>query len=139
MTNINIIEQQISAINKYLKILKGCQKYSQKKVEKDDLLKGSVERYLYLLTQETINLAEAIISLKDFRRPDTYAETFRILNEEKIISSGLTQKLVEVAKFRNIIAHDYKNIDYAIIYDVLQNGLSDIEKFVKEIKKSLNI
>ncbi len=37
--------------------------------------------------------------------------------------------------FRNIIAHDYKKIDYDIVYDVLQNKLKDIEKFVEEIEK----
>ena len=41
--------------------------------------------------------------------------------------------------FRNILAHDYAEINYDIVYDVLQNKLSDIEEFIQQIKDKLNI
>src|SRR3989344_9034785 len=121
MTTLGIIEQYISAIQKNLKILKGLRKYSQKEIEDNDIIKGATERYLYLITQDSISLAEALIAFKDFRRPDAYAEAFRILREEEMISAALSEKMVQVAKFRNVIANEYKNIDYKIIYDVLQD------------------
>lgn len=138
MTNNFIIESKISSIQKYLQILKEFQDYSQEQLVGDIYLKGSAERYLYLLTQSVLDLAEAIIAFKDFRRPQTYSESFDILQEEKLISSDLTEKLVKMAKFRNVIAHDYQNLDFGIIYDVLQNHLQDIEEFLKQIKNKLN-
>jgi len=51
MTNISVIESKISSIQKYLKILESYKSYSQKQLENDLHLKGSVERYLYLLAQ----------------------------------------------------------------------------------------
>lgn len=138
MTNNFIIESKISSIQKYLKILKGYQSLSQKELENDVTLKGAVERYLYLLTQSVLDMAEAIIAFKDFRRPQTYSESFDILQEEKLISPNLTEKLVRMAKFRNIIAHDYEDLDFGIIYNVLQNHLQDIEEFLKQIKNKLN-
>ncbi|MDP2909816.1 MAG: DUF86 domain-containing protein [bacterium] len=139
MTNFNAIELKISSIRKYLKILKSFKKYSQKEMETNDMIKGAVERYLYLAIQETIGLAEAVVSLKDFRRPEDYGETFEILNEENIISPLLREKMVKMTGFRNIVAHDYKKLDFTIVYDVLQNRLKDIEDFIKQIKKSLNL
>lgn len=79
MTNISVIESKISSIQKYLKILESYKSYSQKQLEDDLHLKGSVERYLYLLAQSVLDMAEAIISFKDFRRPATYSESFDIL------------------------------------------------------------
>jgi uncharacterized protein YutE (UPF0331/DUF86 family) len=35
--------------------------------------------------------------------------------------------------FRNIVAHDYKTLDYDIVYDVLQNRLRSIDTFLKDI------
>ena len=137
MTGKNIIEQQISDIRRYLKILGGLQKYSQKTIEDDPIIKGALERYLYLLAQETIQLGEAVVSLKEFRRPDTYAEVFRILHEHKFITAALAEKLIAMAKFRNFISHDYKKADYKIIYDILQNGLKDAENFLKVVAKKL--
>lgn len=43
-----------------------------------------------------------------------------------------------MARFRNIIAHDYEDLDFGIIYDVLQNHLQDIEDFLLVIKNKLN-
>lgn len=135
MTNLSIIENKISLIKKYLKILERYQNYSQQELEKNIERKGSLERYLYLAIQSTIDLAEAFISFKNFRKPTTFKESFQILEEEKIIDSQLADKLVGMAGFRNIVAHDYEEINYGIVYDILQNRLKDIEEFIASVKK----
>ncbi|MCD6085465.1 DUF86 domain-containing protein [bacterium] len=98
-----------------------------------------VERYLYLDCQSAIDLAEAVIAFKDFRKPTTLSENFYILNEEKIISGVLTEKMIKMTEFRNIVAYDYTKINYEILYDVFQNRLKDFEEFLKEIKEKLRI
>ncbi|OGE64451.1 hypothetical protein A3I48_03445 [Candidatus Daviesbacteria bacterium RIFCSPLOWO2_02_FULL_36_7] len=138
MSNISVVESKASSIQKYLKILKTFQHFPQNKLESDLILKGAVERYLYLLSQAVIDLAEALIALKDFRRPTTYSDTFHILHEEEFIDADLTEKLIKMSGFRNIIAHDYEDLDFGIIYDVLQNHLQDIEEFLLVIKDKLH-
>lgn len=134
MTTANVIENKISSIQKYLKILEGYKKYSRKELEDDLNIKGAVERYLYLVTQAAIDLADAVISFKNLRKPTTLSESFQILNEENIIPSELTKKLIRMTGFRNIIAHDYEDLNYDIVYDVLHNRLKDIEEFIKILK-----
>jgi len=133
MSNRAIIENKISHIRKYLRILDGYQKYSRKEIEGNIDLKGAVERYLYLAAQATIDLSEAAVAYKNFRKPTTMSESFYILNEEKIISNELTEKLVKMTGFRNAVAHDYEKLNYEIVYDVLQNRLKDIEEFIGRI------
>lgn len=135
MTNIAVIENKISSIKKYLKILKGFKKYSLNRIKNNLTVKGAVERYLYLAVQATIDLAEAVIAFRNLRKPSVYSEAFDILKEEKIIADKLAEKLIAMTGFRNVIAHDYEKIDLAITYDVLQKGLKDIEQFVKAIRK----
>ena len=134
MTNQAVIENKISAVRKYLKILERYKKHSRADIEKSIDLRGAVERYLYLVVQAAIDLAEAVISFKNFRKPSTLAESFRVLEEEGLIQNDLTEKLAQMAGFRNIIAHDYGEIDYEIVYNILQNGLNDIEKFINNIQ-----
>lgn len=133
MTNIAVIENKISGIKKYLKILCGYKKYSAAEMANNVDIKGAVERYLYLATQATIDLAEAVIAYKKLRKPTTFSESFHILNEEKILNDELTDNLVKMTGLRNIIAHDYEKINYEIIVDVLKNRLSDIEKFLTAV------
>ena len=137
MTNISVIENKISSVKSYLKILERYKKHSQEEIENDIDLKGAIERYLYLASQASIDLAEAFISFKGFRKPSTLSESFYILEEENIISKEITEKMVKMTGFRNTIAHDYAKINYDIVYDVLQNKLEDIEEFIKIIKNKI--
>jgi len=139
MTNFSVIENKISYLKKYLSILKSYKRYSREQIEKNVDIKGMVERYLYLAAQTTIDLAEATLSLNNLRKPTTFSETFTILEETKIIDRSLAEKMVRMAGFRNILAHDYAEINYDIVYDVLQNRLSEIEEFIRQIKDKLNI
>ncbi len=41
--------------------------------------------------------------------------------------------MASVVGFRNIIVHEYCSIDLEKVYDILRNGLDDIEEFCLEI------
>ncbi len=133
MTSLSVIENKISSVKKYLRILERYKRYSQDEIVNDIDKKGAVERYLYLAVQASIDLAESVIAYKNLRRPSTMSDSFYILQEDGIISIELTEKMVKMTGFRNIIAHDYEKLNYAIVYDVLQNRLPDIEDFLNRI------
>ena len=137
MTNLNLIENQISQTEKYLKLLEHYQKIAQDRIEGDPHLRGGLERYLYLAIQSAIEVAESMIAYKNLRKPTTLAESFEILYEEKIIDSSLAEKLIKMVGFRNIITHNYTEIDYKIVFDVLNNRLGDIRKFLDAVQKSV--
>lgn len=135
MTNQAVIENKISAVKKYLGIVEGYEKYSRREIETNLDIRGAVERYLYLAVQATIDLADAVVAYKHFRKPTSMSETFDILHEEKIIPKELTEKMVKMTGFRNIVAHDYEKINYDIVYVVMRDGMEDIKDFVKNIEK----
>ena len=137
MSSLSVIEAKISHIQKYLKLLERYRKFPQKEIEQNPDLRGAAERYLYLAVQATLDLGEAIISFKEFRRPGAYTDVFYILEEERFISADLSEKLVNMTKFRNVIAHDYEKVDFGIVYDALKNRLMDIEEFTKSVKEKL--
>lgn len=139
MTNIDIIENKISSVRKYLKALEEYRSYSLQEIQNNPTLKGATERYLYLMTQATIDLAEAVIAFKDLRKPTTLTEAFHILNEENIIPNDLTEKMTKMVGFRNAIVHDYEKFNFDIAYDVLQNKFVDVEEFIMQIKKYFNL
>ncbi|MFA6973810.1 MAG: DUF86 domain-containing protein [Parcubacteria group bacterium] len=133
MTNFNLIEDKISQTKKYLKIVERYKKYSRAEIEDDVDVRGMVERYLYLVVQSAIDLAETAVSYKKFRKPTTMSEAFNILEEERVIDLELAKKMIAMVGFRNVMAHDYEKIDYAIVYDVLKNRLGDVESFLEVI------
>lgn len=135
MTNIFVIENKISAVKKYLKILERYKKYNLAEIKANIDIQGALERYLQLVVQASLDLAESLIAQKNFRKPTTLSENFYILNEEHLIDGHLANELIKMAGFRNIIVHDYEEIDYEIVYDILHHKISDIIKFIEIVEK----
>ena len=60
---------------------------------------------------------------------DWYSDVPRIFLEKGMISLELSEKCwVRMIGFRNTLVHGYMDVDRTIIYEVLQNGLGDIEE-----------
>ncbi len=85
-----------------------------------------------------LDIGNHIIAEKGFRRAEDYKDIFRVLEEEKIIDSGLSSKLQEMAQFRNLLVHRYSEIDTKRLFIVMSEDLKDIQKFVKRILKYIS-
>ncbi len=139
MTNIKVLIKKISEIEKYFQKIEKFRKYSQKEIKNNDDITAATERYLYLLCQATIDLAEAVISYLSFRMPANYGEIFRILQENNVIDKDLTEKMIKMTGFRNVLAHAYGEVDFEKLYTVLTKDIDDIKEFVKKVKEKINI
>lgn len=137
MTSINVIENKVSTIRKYLSILDRYEGFTRDEIEANVDIRGAVERYLYLASQSTIDLAEIIIAYKKLRKPATMAESFHILREAGVISGELMKRLVQLTGFRNVIAHAYEDLDYDIVFNVLHGGKQDIIAFIEAVDSSI--
>ncbi len=135
MSNPAVIENKISQIRKYIGYLAVLKNHHKSQIENDIILRGATERYLYLISQAVIDLAEAVIAYKNFRKPATMSECFYILEEEKIINENLLEQMIKMTGFRNVLAHDYFKIDFEIVFDVLHHKIRKVEEFVKIIEK----
>lgn len=88
MTSVHVIDNKVSTVRKYLALLEGYNSYSQEEIERDPTLRGAVERYLYLVTQASIDVAESTIAFKGFRKPTTNRECFELPREAKSLISS---------------------------------------------------
>lgn len=135
MTNIGILENKISSAKKYLKILEAYIGVTEKEITSNFEKKGSIERYLYLMTQATIDLAEALISYRKLRKPSSFSENFEILRDENYISNDLCTKLIAMTGFRNVLAHGYEKVDYNVLLEILDDGRNDVIDFINIVEK----
>jgi len=138
MSTLRVIENKISYIEKQLSIAQKYQHYSLEELQKDDTVRGAVERELYVIAQACIDLAEALVAFRRLRKPTTLREAFEILGENNILPSEFVGKFRGIAGFRNALAHDYEDLKLEVVYDVLQRKLSEVEEFLRYIKQALN-
>lgn len=126
---------KISKLKGYLKILEKKKGISKEEIHQDEILRGAVERYLYLAADTAISIAEMVIVRKGLRVSSTYSESIDILGEAGILPNKFAFEFARMAGFRNILAHEYENTDYSIIVDAINNKIADFYKFIEFIEK----
>ena len=104
--------------------------------EEDFKVRAICERYVEKIVEAIIDLAFIIAGEKTIKSPNDEKEIFDILEKENIISKDLSQKLKEAKGMRNIIAHQYGDIDNEIVFQaVTEELIPDAKAFLEEIKK----
>jgi uncharacterized protein YutE (UPF0331/DUF86 family) len=96
-------------------------------------LRRAVERSLQVSVEACLDIGRRIIAQERFRYPEDNADVFRVLYEEKIVSAQLLSALLEMARFRNLIVHNYARIDDARVYGILKRHLGDFDAFARAI------
>ncbi|MGH2581813.1 MAG: type VII toxin-antitoxin system HepT family RNase toxin [Anaerolineales bacterium] len=129
MTSRTAIENRLNLVKKYLRTLRRYPPSEKKSILADEDKRGALERYLYLVAQATIDLAEAVIAYKKMRKPTTMRDAFTVLAEEGLIKKDLEARLEGMVGFRNVLTNEYVDIDYDVAFDVLASGTEDIKEF----------
>lgn len=83
--------------------------------------------------EASIDIAMYIVSNRNLGVPQTKKEAFIKLEENGLISKEMSTNMQKMTGFRNIAIHDYKQIDEEILADVIENHLSDLTNFAKEM------
>lgn len=135
MSNLQVIENKMSYILKHIAVAKSYQRHDLKEIEQDMKLRGAIERELYVISQAVIDLAEALIAYKKFRKPTTMREAIDILGEEHVLPASFIGEFDGIVGFRNALAHDYEDLKLEVVYDVLQNKLTFVETFLQYIRE----
>ncbi|UCD16044.1 MAG: DUF86 domain-containing protein [Candidatus Omnitrophota bacterium] len=125
------LNAKLEKLQEYVRYLKEYQKHPLKELQKDYTLTGAVLHYLQISIECVIDIGEVIISELKLRKPADGREVFKILAENEIIPSEFAERFAPVASFRNILVHEYAEIDLDKVYSHLQNDLKDFDFYVQ--------
>lgn len=103
----------------------------------DPLVYGNAERYLQLAIQAVLDVSHHIVADRKLGLPADSKELFEVLARQKILPASLSKRLMLMAGFRNILVHEYLEIDRRRVYRALTDDLADFDKFVKAVSKLL--
>lgn len=97
---------------------------SMEKVLNDSTILGSIKYNL-------------IVAKEQVRAPEDYADCFRILGEMDILKKDFAERLMKMARFRNLLVHLYWQVNNQRIYEILTKELDDFDRFLDELGKYL--
>lgn len=99
----------------------------------DENLQAVVERRLQLSIQVCMDIAGYLIAQLGLRSPEEPENIFVVLGREQILAADLADRMVGMVRFRNILVHDYLEIDSAIVHIHLADELNDFAQFAQTI------
>jgi len=132
------IKDKIAEIEQYLSELSYVLPQTFKEYQKDFIKKAACERYAEKIIAAIVDLAFLIIKYKKMQIPENEIEAFDILAKENIIPGDLADRLQDAKRMRNIIAHEYGEVDDKTVFYALREELEqDSKAFIKAVGSNL--
>ena len=129
MVDKTLILRKLAELEEYLAQVKEYRDISLEQYSKDWKVQRIVERTLQMMFETCADIAGHIISDTGYRIPTSYADTFRVLHENDILSKNLLETMEKMAKFRNILVHHYDKVDTEIAIGILRKDLNDFSSY----------
>jgi uncharacterized protein YutE (UPF0331/DUF86 family) len=138
MVDRHVVQARIGKIREYVALLRQIRRSTKEaSFIRDPLVYGNAERYLQLAIQGVLDISNHILADSDSRLPRDNKELFDLLATRKVLPVRLARKLVAMAGFRNILVHEYLEIDRRRVYQILRDDLDDFERFIRAVTKLL--
>jgi uncharacterized protein YutE (UPF0331/DUF86 family) len=106
--------------------------------EEDYLKQDAIAVNLQRAAEQIIDLANHVIKRKKLGLPKESKESFEILAGAGIIPRELADKLKGMVGFRNILVHQYEDLDINIMIDVIEHHLGDLVDFTNYVVEHMD-
>lgn len=135
--NIPRVRENLSLIGSFLEKFGRLAKLSKGDFLGDERNPAAAESFLRRSIEAMFDISRHILSKSYEFKSLEYKDVALALGAKKIVSAEYADTLVKMAGYRNRMVHYYKEIKPDELYDILQNDLGDIERFLVEIEKFL--
>jgi uncharacterized protein YutE (UPF0331/DUF86 family) len=127
-----VIQRKLSLLNtQVMKLEDSLRDVSLSEFETSWILRSMAERAVQVAAEILIDIAERILALEKSGPAATAAEAMEALVRLGVLKSA--QPYINITRFRNLIVHQYEEIDPVVLFDLSKNRLDDFRKFRNEI------
>ncbi len=137
MIKPDILLSRFRKFDEYMSILKKLQRYDLKEFCKEPEHYGSAERFLQLAIESLNDIGNHIIAEEDFGAVEWYSDIPKRLQEQNLIDKKLEDSWIKMIGFRNVLVHDYVELDRERVYKILQNNIEDMNHIKKVLVRIL--
>jgi len=132
------ISNKLEKLSDYVQKLEGLKQLNLAELRNKPIERAATERFFQMAIESVIDICSMIISHEDLDRPDEYRKTITLLADAGILDEKFAENFSQIAGFRNILVHQYADVDLDILYQFLQNRLKDFDKFARQIASYLD-
>ncbi|WP_352425095.1 type VII toxin-antitoxin system HepT family RNase toxin [Aminomonas paucivorans] len=97
--------------------------------ERDHLRQDAIALNLQRAAEQCIDLANHAVRVRRLGIPKDSREGFLLLAREGLIPSRLASLMAGMVGFRNVLVHQYQELDLAVLTEVVEHRLEDLLEF----------
>ena len=130
-----VIQRKFALLDKHLiQVQKHLKDVEFSSFKDDYALRCMAERALQVMVEVVIDIAERIIAIENAGPVASAAEAVDRLVELNVLKSS--QPYIDMVRFRNLIVHQYEEVDPQIVFNITKNRLDAFRQFRNEIDRS---
>lgn len=137
MLQPEVIRKRIQKLEEYLVILERLQRYTRDEFLNEPERYGSAERFLQLCIETINDMASHVIAEQGLGEVNASRDLAHLFRVNGYIDEELEQHWMRMIGFRNILVHNYLDVDRDIVYDILRNDLGDLHSLQKAFTRFL--
>jgi len=132
-----VIRRRLQKLDEYLAILKKLRSYPLEEFLADPERYGSAERFLQLAIEALMDMGSHVIAELELGTIEAYSDIPKILAQKGYISPELADRWVRMIGMRNILVHEYLDIDRELVYRALNDHLKDLNALKQSFARFL--
>ncbi|MGL6280827.1 MAG: type VII toxin-antitoxin system HepT family RNase toxin [Microcoleaceae cyanobacterium] len=133
-----IVLTRLGFIGKNLQKLKRFENITLTEYLDDSDLQTISERFLQVIIQASIDINKHLLTQGYQISSITYKESFQQLGDYEILPRKLAEELSSAASLRNVLAHQYLDIDHTQLFTYIQKVLLLYPLYVQKITQYLD-
>lgn len=132
MTDPDLIAKKLARIETCVADLRRLAKPAE--LTRDLREERFVEHTLQIAIQAAVDVASHIVADGRLGEPRTNRELFDLIERTGWLDARLATTLRNMVGFRNVLVHEYDDVDMAVVRDVVEHRLDDLLRFVSTVR-----
>lgn len=141
MIRREFVERKLGLIAEDLERLLAFKDASLEALKADDIRLAAVERMLERIVMRAIDVNEHLLAELSTGEGKTtrltYRETFDLLSGLDVYPKEFGERIGRSAGLRNILVHDYNDVDRTIVHASIKSCLRDYHEYIERVRAFL--
>lgn len=131
--------RKLGYLQKNLDLLVPYRMLSEQELVGNPEKKFAVERLMQTAIESVIDCSRLLVLIEDWRKLRDERDALIVLAERSVIAEDLCERLLRAKGFRNVLVHEYVEVDPHLLYLNLQSGLADLQAYARSLAQWLEM
>lgn len=135
--DVALVQAKLHTVQELLDDLDAAGPVDVRRLTTDRMLRHAVERILTQLVELAAAVNGHLAVGRLGRGATTYRESFLLAAQAGAVPPDLAQRLAPSAGLRNVLVHEYAQVDLALVARGVELARTDYRAYVREVARSL--